>query len=99
MAHKGVVKAVGGFLAGGGASLAVGYLLYVLEFGGSFWRWPGWIATALCIVGLVLSIFAREQESGGGEAKVRQKQVGGHGSTNFQAGRDLRMSESEHGDD
>jgi hypothetical protein len=63
--------------------------------------WPRWVWITLGIAGIVFIIgqFAWERRSGGtaGTVKVKQSQTGGHGSTNFQAGRDINYNDDSHG--
>jgi hypothetical protein len=74
-----------------GGALAVAYWIYVLQAGSraTFWRSPGYVGIGVLMIGIVCLIagwFAPDSASDSG-----QVQRGGAGSTNLQAGRDIRV--------
>lgn len=82
----------GGVLAGLGGALGTGFFLHVLQVGGDFWTWPGWLALVVTAVGLVvlgLGIMLRDPAQ---DSNVVQEQLGGDKTRNYQAGRDINLN-------
>ena len=82
---------VGGIFAGLGGALAVGFFLFVLEAGGEFWKWPGWLGVLAAAGGFLLvgtALVLRDPSVG---AIAPQRQSGGNRSRNYQAGRDVNI--------
>lgn len=89
---------VGGIVAGLGGPLAIGFLLFVLEVGGEFWTWPGWLGVLITAGGLLLvgmGLVLRDPSDG---AIAPQHQRGGNRSRNYQAGRDVNIGTKGHDD-
>lgn len=87
--------AAGGVVVGLGGALGVAYYIYSLETGQSFLSWPGvsaLIATGIGILLLVVGLFRRDTHAAG------QRQRGGKGSTNYQAGGDMTIGRSSDAD-
>jgi uncharacterized membrane protein YdfJ with MMPL/SSD domain len=84
---------IGTVVASVGGSLSVGYLLYVLQADGkeSIWDWPGLLALALIVVGLVAVILSKRRERAV-PAEAGQSQRSGDNSKNQQAGRDINIT-------
>ncbi|MDG6101172.1 hypothetical protein Daura_00425 [Dactylosporangium aurantiacum] len=92
---------LGTTLASLGGSLAVGFLIYTLQDSSrTFWRWPGFLGIAILIIAIIVLIagfLAPADKSGPAETapQTNQKQVGGDRSTNYQAGRDIKITGSD----
>lgn len=86
---------LGGALAGLGGTVVVGYWIYTLEAktGQAFWAWPGIAGVAITGIGLVALLmgFFRRDDS----APPTQHQVSGKNSSNYQAGRDMRIGRED----
>lgn len=86
---------LGGTILTLGGGLGGAYWIYVLESAGDarFWQWPAYIASALVALGIALiSVWffkPNRRKSDGSTATMQQ--TGGAGSTNIQAGRDIRL--------
>lgn len=83
--------AAGAALAGIGATLASGYWIYTLESSstGGFWRFPGFACMGILGWGLVMLVtgfFLPDRD-----CDAIQRQRGGDGATNLQAGRDISI--------
>lgn len=86
------IVATGGVVAGLGGALGVGYYIYSLEAGQSFWSWPGvvgLVATGIGLLLLVVGLSRRDTHA------ATQRQRGGKGSTNYQAGGDMTIGPSK----
>lgn len=84
--------AAGGAIAGIGGGGVVAYFIYVISgHGREFWNAPGILSLVVLAVGLALltsGLFGTQ-----GAQPPRQSQQGGPGSTNLQAGRDIRVGD------
>lgn len=80
---------LGASLTALGGSAAVAYWIYTLQAKKSFFVAAGWISLGVLAVGLLL--LAVGCLRWGGEGGARQRQRGGRGSTNLQAGDDIRI--------
>ncbi|MBC9954433.1 hypothetical protein ICM05_07195 [Leucobacter sp. cx-42] len=77
---------LGGIVMGLGGTLGVAYYIYSLEAKVSFFSWPGMVALTVTASGLgllLVGLFKRDPQSNS------LRQHGGHGSKNYQAGRDM----------
>jgi hypothetical protein len=82
---------VGGVIAGLGATLSVGYLIYALEQNVNFWGWLGVLGVGLTGAGLLCLCLGLVVPRDRGQSGS-QVQRGGRQSRNFQAGRDISMT-------
>jgi hypothetical protein len=89
--------AIGGTLAGTGAVLAVGYLVYGLQASPkvSFWHWPGYLGFALLVLGSIALVVGFLGRDPGSTPKVHQSQRGGDHSTQIQSGRDTKIGRDD----
>jgi hypothetical protein len=86
---------LGSAITGVGATVSVGYWIYTLQAPGhpSFWELPGIASIILIVTGLsllLIGFFAPTPTD-----PPRQHQQGDEGSTNLQAGRDIRISRDD----
>jgi hypothetical protein len=85
---------LGSALLGVGALLAISWLIYVTQVRKDFWSWPGIVGAIGIGIGatfLMIGFFLPED----GRSPVTQTQRGGKGSTNLQAGRDIRFGNKD----
>ena len=83
------VTAVGGALAGVGATFAAGYWIYALQENKPVWAWQMWSAVSIVMVGILMMLWSLAAGSESGERG--QSQRGGKKSINYQAGRDISV--------
>jgi len=83
----------GAAVFGAGAAAAVSYWIYGLQAGRghTFWSTPGFVAVAAATVGLLMLVVGLFQP-GDRNGRPAQTQVGGAGSSNLQAGRDINVA-------
>ncbi|GLY38745.1 hypothetical protein Amsp01_047690 [Amycolatopsis sp. NBRC 101858] len=92
---------LGSTLAAMGGSLSIGYLIYTLQdISRTFWGWPGILGTTVLVIGLLILIVAvfapvDESDSVNGPLGVEQKQRGGRGSVNYQAGGNIAIGQED----
>jgi hypothetical protein len=90
---SGRLLAVGAALLGAGVLLWVTRLAYVWQSGGQFWNWVGTSGVIVSVAGLVILLLGWTVPKE--KTPVRQIQVGGDRSTNFQASGDISFPGSE----
>jgi hypothetical protein len=81
--------AAGAAILGVGALLSISWLVYVSQSHSSYWSWEGVLGLVLSGLGafmLILGFFMPEND-----AAPKMEQHGDRGSTNYQAGRDIRL--------
>ena len=97
MSRSGLLVQVGGITASLGGTLAVGFFLFVLESGGAYWTWPGWLGAGTTAIGLVAVAMGLALRDPSEDPVAAQHQSGGNHSRNYQAGRDVNIgSEGDH---
>lgn len=93
------VQPVGAAIFGAGVAVALARAVYVAQSSATtFWEWPGFLAVALLLMGLLL-LLARllGKSSTDNGPSIRQRQKGGMGSHNYQAGGDLTITQKDPG--
>ena len=82
---------VGGVIFGGGITIGAGWGIFSAQTAPDrLWDWPTWVALVMTILGaimLVWSFFGTDKPETSG--RLVQRQSGGAGSINIQAGRDV----------
>lgn len=89
------IVTAGSVVVGLGGAFGVAYYIYSLENGLSFWSWQGVVALVATGIGLILLVggILRRDAS-----VAAQRQRGGKESTNYQAGRDMTIGQSNDAD-
>jgi hypothetical protein len=98
MLSSGRLLSVGGSLFGAGVVIAVGWLVYVDQDHISFWSWLGILGVVIGRLGLIILVAGwviPDKNEGEITPLVKQVQRGGNLSTNYQAGRDIKIDKDK----
>jgi hypothetical protein len=93
MMSSGRLLAVGAAVLGAGVLLWVTRLAYVWQSGRQFWNWAGMSGVIVSVAGLIILLVGWVVPKE--KMPVRQIQVGGDRSTNFQASGDINFPGSD----
>jgi hypothetical protein len=90
--------AVGAAIFGAGALLVISWLVYALQSKADFWSWPGSTGVAGAGVGFVALAIGFLMPKDAADSPGRQTLHAGAHSTNYQAGRDIKLGGTESGE-
>jgi hypothetical protein len=90
--------AIGSAVLGVGALLAVSWLIYAVQSKTSFWSWPGITGVAIAGGGFVALVVGFVMPKDEEQVPVQQNLRAGPHTTNYQAGRDIKLGGDGSGD-
>jgi hypothetical protein len=94
LSREGIIQ-VGSALLGSGVTLAGGYWIYIKQAADheSFWSPLGYLSCLLTVAGVIVCIWGLFGPAPPETPLMAQEQSSGERSTNYQAGRDIRITE------